>query len=159
MEITEQMGSFEESVASGMMKMRKSFRSRLRKSILDYHLSQNELEVLLYLANNPGHTAKELANRRGISRSLVSKSVDLLMKQGYLRGEQDERDRRKIHLFLEEKADGLVQKMQDARLDFIQQIFRGISQEELTQIIQVLGKMINNLEEEPPEETATEEDR
>ena len=48
-----------------------------------YHLSMREIDVLLFLANNPCYdTARDITEYRGISKSQVSQAVDLLTEQG-----------------------------------------------------------------------------
>lgn len=158
MEKTEDIRNLEEAMTSAMVLVRKKFRSRIRESIQGCGLSQNELEVLLYLSTHPENTAKDLSSCRGVSRSLVSKSVDMLMRQGYIRVEQDQQDRRKLRLFLEPKADGLVQKMQAAKQDFIRQVFEGISSQDLAGLTVILQKMMDNLQNDHPT-FRTEENR
>lgn len=150
MEKTEDIRNLGETMTSAMVLIRKKFRSCIRESIQGCDLSQNELEVLLYLSTHPENTAKDLSSCRGVSRSLVSKSVDMLMKRGYIRVEQDQQDRRKIRLFLEPKADGLVQKMQTAKQNFIRQVFEGISSQEMAGLTVILQKMMDNLQNDHP---------
>lgn len=146
MDTEQQLNQFEEEMSAAMTLARKRFRTELRSSISDSELSHNEVELLLFLSNHPVmNTAKEMARCKGISRSLVSKSVDLLLKKGYISAAQDQEDRRKIHLSLEPKAGELVERLQAARQDFIKRIFQGLSQEELTFLSSILQKIRSNL--------------
>ncbi len=66
-----------------------------------YGLTKNEVDVLLFLANNaPYDTAKDIVELRGLSKSQVCKSVDGLSARGFLSACHDEKDRRCIHLSL-----------------------------------------------------------
>ena len=68
---------------------------------LAYGLTRNEIDVLLFLANNPGcDTARDIVELRGLSKSHVCKSVDALTRRGWLAGAQDARDRRCVRLRL-----------------------------------------------------------
>ncbi|MBS7007379.1 MarR family winged helix-turn-helix transcriptional regulator [Anaerostipes sp.] len=62
-----------------------------------YGLSQLEIDILLFLRNNPEHnTAKDISSMRGFAKSNVSKAVESLRVQGYLSSFQDP-DNRKVH--------------------------------------------------------------
>jgi len=70
-----------------------------------WELTRNELDVLLFLANNPEYDrAVDIVNNRGLSKSHVSLSVSNLEGRGLLRREEDAIDRRTVHLHLLPKA-------------------------------------------------------
>ena len=49
-------------------------------------LTMREVQVLLFLANNPGcDTARDLVELRGLAKSQVSQAVELLVSRGLLR--------------------------------------------------------------------------
>lgn len=49
----------------------------------ELELTQNEIDVLLFLHNNaPLNTASDIARYRAMSKSMISKSVDSLYKRG-----------------------------------------------------------------------------
>ena len=91
-----------------MMRVRRSARATLRKAVLDEGLSQNEIEVLLILKQGCCNTARDMSRLRGMPRSLVSKSVDQLIKRGYVEARQDQRDRRVTRLQLLPPAQATV---------------------------------------------------
>ena len=71
----------------------------------ELQLTQNEIDVLLFLYNNsPLDTARDIARYRAMSKSMISKSVDSLYRKGYLSYEIDEIDKRCIHLKIEPVA-------------------------------------------------------
>lgn len=62
-----------------------------------YGLSQLEIDVLLFLKNNPMHnTAKDISVMRGFAKSNVSKAVESLRMQRYLTSSPDPVNR-KVH--------------------------------------------------------------
>lgn len=80
---------------------------------------QNEIDILLFLANNqPYDTSRDIVEYRALSKSHVCKSVDSLLRKGYLKGEQDQRDRRLIHLKLQPEAMPAVREAQQMQQDF-----------------------------------------
>ncbi|WP_152333690.1 MarR family transcriptional regulator, partial [Clostridium sp. ATCC 29733] len=49
----------------------------------EWGLSRAEVDVLLFLQNNPGcNTAREVVELRGMAKSGVSKAVDALVRRG-----------------------------------------------------------------------------
>ena len=110
-------------------------------------LSSRELQVLLFLANNPGYdTARDITILRGISKSQVSQAVDLLCAEGLLERTPDTSDRRIIHLSITE--DGLpvtrqAQAIQDACLA---QLLAGFSAEEALQLMTLVERVLDNAE-------------
>ncbi len=78
------------------------YENRCKEISNKYHLTKNEIDILLFLANNqPYDTSRDIVEYRALSKSHVCKSVDSLFSRGYLKGEQDQRDRRLIHLKLQ----------------------------------------------------------
>ena len=68
-------------------------------------LPQTAFDILMFLANNPGYrTAGDIVEVRRIKANLVSVNVDKLVREGYLRRETVEGDRRKTLLVCTERA-------------------------------------------------------
>lgn len=95
--------------------------------------------------------AREITQFRGISRSLVSKSVDLLMKKGYLEAKQDEKDRRVIHLLLLPKAEKTIEKLNIIRREFMSKLCEGITREEADAFMVIVRKMAGNVQKNIPD--------
>ncbi len=70
-----------------------------------YGLTATEMDVLAFLANNPGRdTASDIVELRMLPKANVSQAVESLIEKGMLSREQDSGDRRKIHLTPTESA-------------------------------------------------------
>ena len=64
-----------------------------------YGLTRMEMDILLFLANNPAFdTARDIVERKQFTKSHVSASVAELERRGYLRGEFREGNRKTVHL-------------------------------------------------------------
>ncbi len=97
-----------------------------------WDLTRNEMDVLLFLANNPGYDrAVDIVNGRGLSKSHVSLSVANLEKRGLLCRREDPQDRRTVHLALTEAALPPVQAGQMAQRWFYSYLHAGVTQEQL----------------------------
>lgn len=113
-----------------------------------YGLTPAEVNVLLFLANNPEYnTAKDISEMRMLPKSCVSKAVDSLTRQGFLTSREDERDRRILHLFILPAATGVVKDAQENQREFISCVFCNFTQEERRTLDALTGKLLINIKE------------
>lgn len=121
---------------------------KLQNDICDkYNISHIELDIILFLYNNPQHdTAKDLVQLRGIAKSYISKSIDLLLKKGLITTIEDEKDRRKIHIKIKDKSLNIVEEGKIVQSKFLNIIYKDISQEEKDNLQNILNKIAKNVE-------------
>lgn len=111
-----------------------------------YCLTRNEIDVLLFLFNNPGRdTARDIVELRALTKSHVSKTVDDLTRRGFLAGTQDLRDRRCIHLRLLPAAAPAVDACRKMQRRFLDALYEGVTQEERAVLERVFQKIVSNL--------------
>ena len=92
-----------------MQLSKKKYAAMLESVCRQYDLTRNELDILLFLANNPEFDrAAEIVAIRRIAKSHVSLSVGNLEKRGLLSRVFEESDRRTAHLRLTEAAQPIV---------------------------------------------------
>lgn len=112
-----------------------------------WKLTRNELDVLLFLANNPGFDrAADIVNIRQIAKSHVSLSVGNLEARGLLYREYDPADRRTAHLKLTGDALTIAQEGQSLQQQFFGRIFAGLTPEEVALWRTILEKVCRNIE-------------
>ena len=105
-------------------------------------LSSRELQVLLFLANNPSFDrAADIANLRQITKSHVSLSVTNLEQRGLLYRVFDPADRRTAHLKLTDSALPIVAEGNRIQQTFFGHVFAGLSQEEIAFWPTILDKV------------------
>jgi len=148
-EFLSELAGFNEEVISVTELIRKSLRAAMRDALGGEELSPNEIEVLVFLRqrreDDPDNTAREIARVRGRSRSLVSKSVDSLVKRGYIETKQDLDDRRVVRLSLLPRAEDTVEKLAGARERFLNRLCAGITQEEFDAFHAIVKKIEQNV--------------
>lgn len=133
--------------------VRGQFLKKLYHNLLEevedrYQMRGMEIDVLLFLANNPDYdTAKDIVELRSLTKSHVSQAVDALMHKGYLTGVRDEKDRRCIHLVLEESAKPAVEEARRKQRECIQILLQGIPEEEKLVFQRVNQKIYENAKE------------
>lgn len=109
-------------------------------------LTQNEIDVLLFLYNNePLDTASDIAKYRAMSKSMISKSVDGLYKRGYLSYEIDNIDKRCIHLKIEPEAVPMIEELHQVQKDFFDLLTQDITPKQYQAMEEVLNKMYQNI--------------
>ena len=136
----------EENLAVVMMRVRRNVRAALREVVREEGLTQNEIEVLLFLQRGTFDTARDISQERGMPRSLVSKAVDQLVRRGYVEAVHDQEDRRVVRLRLLPVAQEMVDRLVQARKEFFSQLCKGITEEEAKAVYSMVGKMTENLD-------------
>ena len=107
---------------------------------------RNELDVMLFLLNNPGlDRAADIVSRRGIAKSHVSQSVGILEEKGFLRRCEDSADRRTVRLKLTEAAMPIAREGQEAQKRFFARIHRNVSGEELAFLRDLMQRVRDNI--------------
>ena len=109
-------------------------------------LTQNELDVVLFLYNNPTlDRAADIVSRRGISKSHVSVSVSSLESRNLL-ARLTGGDRRASHLSLTDAGCAIAREGVQAQHQFYQQLFDGVTEEELAAWESISQKVSQNLQ-------------
>ncbi len=138
-----------EGIFLSLSRIDKLYRRMCARAVADWGFTPNEIVVLMFLANNaPMDTATDIVRYRGISKSLVAKSVDNLMKRGFLLAARDTGDRRIVHLALTKDSGSVVKRLRDCRRELGDALTKGISHEN-QQLLNTLSKQmednLNNL--------------
>jgi len=110
-------------------------------------LSMREVDVLLFLANNPGYdTARDVTEFRGLSKSQVSQAVDLLAAENLLRRQPDQADRRIIHLAITSQGEPLARECRRIQAQCVQQLLAVLTPEEERQFHSLLNAVLDHSE-------------
>lgn len=109
-------------------------------------VTRMELDILLFLANNPGtDTAADIVHRRKLTKSHVSLSVQSLEKRGFLRRVYAQGNRKSAHLRLLPPSDDAVGQGRAAQRHFMAALFRGFSPEEMREMETAMEKIVDNV--------------
>lgn len=113
----------------------------------EYGLTRNELDVLLFLHNNPGFDrAADIVSHRGIAKSHVSLSVSALERRGLIARQFAPADRRTAHLALTEGGLAIACAGRAIQECFFRSLFAGISREELALWQALMERVQTNIE-------------
>ena len=131
------------------MKMRKLLDKKSEVLAQKYGVRNVELEILLFLYHSPcGDTAKDIVEKKNLSKAHISKSVDNLRAKGFVVLTEDENDRRKRHIELTQKAEEAAKEMLGIHNECKHVIMRYVTEEEKEVMNRVMEKMLTSLDEE-----------
>ena len=134
-----------------MARAQKGYARLLEPICKKWDLTRNELDVILFLANNPEFDrAVDIVNHRGLAKSHVSMSVANLESRGLLDRIADPSDRRTVHLKLTEKAKEITDVGCRVQKQFMDYLHQGITQEQIDLMVDFARKVnenIRNIEE------------
>ncbi len=95
-------------------------------------MSQPAVDILLFLANNPGKdTARDICTYRHLKPAIVSFHVEKLVGEGYLERQPVLGDRRKCRLVCTKKAGAVIRRGRAAQEDFSNRLTVGLTEAEL----------------------------
>ena len=131
-------------LASGQQ-MKRLYEKQFEEICGRYQITQNEADIIAFLANNPDFdTAKDIVELRMIAKSYISKSVENLIKKGFLVRISDKEDRRIIHLQLTDKSIPIIDDARLKQKEFVEILFAGMDANEIEMFESLLTKIFDN---------------
>ena len=153
------MPSAVELLLNGRQFMRLS-RSMLAQLSRESGLAPSELDVLLCLLCHPeADTVGELSRLRMTTKSSVSRIVDALAGKGYVRMEEDARDRRVQRLTLTPPGRAAAEQAQALHERCTGLLLRGISPEERETLERLAAQVARNVREALARQPAPEQEK
>ena len=138
-----------ENMLKMFAKIRKYYAKKLHERFKEVELSPNEINILIVLSNNPNiTTSSELIAVLDVSKGLVSRSIDHLVKMNILCLKQDKKDRRVIRLCLTREGQELMVTLNQAIKEINEEMFSHIPSEELKELEVTTKKIIAYFEME-----------
>ena len=129
-----------------MAKAQKGYARLMDPICKKWDLTRNELDVLLFLANNPEFDrAVDIVNNRGLSKSHVSLSISNLERRGFLERIDDPDDRRTVHLHLTQRGKEIAETGRMSQKRFFSYLHQGVTQEQIDMMIDFSRKVAENI--------------
>lgn len=111
-----------------------------------HSLTRMELDILLFLANNPQFdTAASIIEMRRLTKSHVSTSIKALEARGLLTKSYAPGNRKTAHLSITPAAGGIVANGKAAQGSFYGIAFRDFSEEDLGTMKQLFSQIADNI--------------
>ncbi len=128
--------------------VKESYTKAIRPVCSKYNMTTAELDVLLFLANNPEFDrATDIVEKRYIVKSQVSTSINLLEKKGYLSRTYKENDRKTIHLVINDLAQNVIKDGQNAQELFFDILLSGFSDDQKILMKRNMQTLVNNMKQ------------
>lgn len=125
----------------------KAYSRQLEPVCRKWDLTRSEVDVLLFLYNNPEYDrAADIVSRRGMTKSHVSMSVASLADRNLLQRSTAPEDRRTVRLGLTEEGRAVAAEAREAQQYFFDQLYQGISEKELEIWEKITETVFENIE-------------
>lgn len=127
--------------------LRKLYGNLCAPLLARYGLTQLELDIILFLANNPEYdTARDIVEKRHLAKSHVSVGIDTLAGQGLLERFTREGNRKTIHLRLTAAAAPIVEEGRAVQRRYGECLLSGFTQEERRQLARLMDRVAENVD-------------
>ena len=122
--------------------------SRLTRSICEkFGLTQMEYDILMFLHNHPQfNTAADIVKIRKATKSHVSTTLKTLQDNGLVRKIQSPDNKKRIEIELLEPAKKVIQEGLNVKTEFVNNLFQGLTEEEMRMWQSIFVKVCNNAE-------------
>ena len=128
--------------------MRDYYAKKIKDCFEKYNFSPNEISILIVLKNNSTiTTSTELKVVLGVSKTLISRSVDSLEKKGLIRICIDEKDTRIHHLRLTDACKPILKTIDEEIGKINKTLFYDVSVDEMKNLKQTMNKLQKRVEE------------
>ena len=125
-------------------------KSRLRqvafRRLAPHGISPQQYQLLMAISEQDGRCQGDLARCTWMDKPTASRILRTLQDRGLIRAEADPAHGRRVLFHLQPAAEPLVQELQDFRRYMREGMERGFSPEEMTQIRELLGAVMANLD-------------
>lgn len=122
------------------------YSSYLESVCKEYELTRTELDILLFLANNPTcDSAVDIVQKRYLAKSHVSTSIRTLTERGFLEQFRDHRDKRVIRLKICNAAAAVIQAGIQAQKACYECMCEGIPENRIAEMNDVLLQIRENI--------------
>jgi MarR family transcriptional regulator for hemolysin len=120
-------------------------RSDFDRHVDDVGLTRSQWSLIAVASRKPGSTQRQIAEFLEMSEASAGRLVDRLEADGVLERRELEGDRRARAVFLTDAANPLLERMSVMARAREERWFRGLSDEELTQLSGLLETLYNNM--------------
>lgn len=130
----------------GIRSIVRLYEKMMKEVCNSYQLSMVEVDIIAFLKNHPEKdTAADIVELRMLSKAAVSKGVDYLIQKGLLEREPDQKDRRKVHLKLKQKAEPVMKDIQRVQEKFADLLFEGFGESDYSTYFELRKRILSNV--------------
>ncbi len=110
-----------------------------------FNITPEQWGILSRLWENEGIHQSALAERASKDRHNVTRILNLLEKNGFIRRTPDGQDKRRLNVYLTEEGRALKQKLIPITFGYLQECFEGLTKEEVRTLRRIHKHILKNL--------------
>jgi DNA-binding MarR family transcriptional regulator len=114
-----------------------------RNEKICHGVTVSQCQIIDIVYENEDISMNQLSNETGLAMSTLTRAVDLLVRDGIVKRNRSENDRRKVILFLTEMGLDLQKKLHRCSLEYTIEILERIPEEKREELINAL-KLLDN---------------
>ncbi len=107
----------------------------------DARVTMPLLRVLVYLREHPGAATGDIARNMSVTSSNITRLVDRLVEQGFVRRDEDPADRRYLRHALTAEGEAVLGSVQQKATAFVTHIFDELSDDDLARLTEVFDRL------------------
>ncbi len=125
----------------------KKYHKEILLDIKDKDLGKGQLIIIKVLSRSgDGKTQDELSKMLLLDKTTVARTLQKMIKNGYVIRIKDKKDHRINRIYLTDKSKIIAKKMQSIKTKLFESLLEGISDDEFDKFLMVLKKMFENIE-------------
>jgi len=110
-----------------------------------FNITPEQWGVLNRLWENEGIHQSALAERAAKDRHNITRILNLLEKNGFIRRTPDGEDKRRLNVYLTHEGKALKQKLVPIVIGYLQKCFEGLTQEQVQDLRRIHEHILKNL--------------
>tara|TARA_R110002110_G_scaffold211304_1_gene424015 strand:+ start:36185 stop:36688 length:504 start_codon:yes stop_codon:yes gene_type:complete len=122
----------------------------LEQELKSHSLSMANWRVMAVLNFNSSATVNQLSDYAMIEQSTVSRLLQRMVKEGYLENNRSSTDGRQRSIVLTKKGTQKYNVVRDVTMKHVARILHGFSHDEQFQLLQIVGRMQENIDSSTP---------
>lgn len=113
----------------------------------EYDITTAEYPLLIVLNREDGITQEKIVSDLNLDKSAVARSIKSLMEKGFVERKKDDKDLRCNRIYLTKRGKDSWIPIQNAMKEINDIFSRDIETKEIDQVIKILSKMKDNIED------------
>lgn len=138
--------SSNESIEKSLRKLSVQLRLYGREILKEYKLSKIQFIALQWVNDSSGITIGQVAKNLDLAYSTTTDIIDRLEKNGFVRRERSETDKRLVQVKIEPTGLELIERVIEKRIEFIEEITQDLDFKEKELLTKLLEKMMEKSE-------------
>lgn len=145
-----------EAMLSYFNQIRKFYGNELNRRLKDENFSPNEISILILLSHNKTiDTCGDIRMILGVSKGLISRSIDSLIKKNMIESVVDKKDKRIHRLCLTKESYSVIEKINYESMKINQECLRNVDENDIRHMEETMLKILNTMKEKGIDENET----